>query len=190
MVRELERERQQSDFLGTVPATNPVCTCSPEFSPCSQVSALIGEGSLFSIICVALESFVRAIYTYKKKSDSRRDSRNQTYKKVNLNCDISEFLLESGFPTTWRIHMKNKTHRYPRRFPIWQITFPLCVVLIFGIGALTAFYMVEGRYVFDLDLNRERLKLRTDVDKREEDNTKDRPEKNKQNSAGIERRQE
>jgi len=63
-----------------------------------------------------------------------------------------------------------------RRFPIWQITLPLCAVMIFGMGALTAFYMVNGRYLFDLDISRERIKMRTDVDKREsnpvQDNTK------------------
>ncbi len=56
-----------------------------------------------------------------------------------------------------------------RQFPIWQITFPLCLVLIFGIAAFTAFSMVEGRYLFDLDISPERIKLRTDVDKRERD---------------------
>lgn len=60
-----------------------------------------------------------------------------------------------------------------RYFPIWQITLPLCVVMIFGIGALTAFYMVEGRYLFDLDISRERIKMRTDVDKRESNPTQD-----------------
>ncbi|BAZ23251.1 hypothetical protein NIES4073_41390 [Kalymmatonema gypsitolerans NIES-4073] len=54
-----------------------------------------------------------------------------------------------------------------RCFPVWQITLPLCMVMIFGIGALTAFYMVEGRYLFDLDISRERIKIRTEVDKRE-----------------------
>lgn len=54
-----------------------------------------------------------------------------------------------------------------RQFPIWQITFPLCVVLIFGIGAFTAFSLVEGRYLFDLDVSPERIKIKTDVDKRE-----------------------
>jgi len=60
-----------------------------------------------------------------------------------------------------------------RRLPVWQITLPLCVVMIFGIGALTAFYMVEGRYVFDLDISRERIKMRTDVDKRESNSDQD-----------------
>ncbi len=60
-----------------------------------------------------------------------------------------------------------KTISIKRRFPVWQITLPLCVVMIFGIGALTAFYMVEGRYLFDLDISGERIKMRTDVDKRE-----------------------
>jgi hypothetical protein len=33
--------------------------------------------------------------------------------------------------------------------------------------------MVEGRYLFDLDISRERIKLRTDVDKREGHSLKD-----------------
>ena len=45
--------------------------------------------------------------------------------------------------------------------------------MIFGIGALTAFYMVEGRYLFDLDISRERIKMRTDVDKRESNPAQD-----------------
>ena len=60
-----------------------------------------------------------------------------------------------------------------RYFPIWQITLPLCVVMIFGIGALTAFYLVEGRYLFDLEISRERIKMRTDVDKRESNPAQD-----------------
>ncbi|WP_283758695.1 hypothetical protein [Roseofilum casamattae] len=53
------------------------------------------------------------------------------------------------------------------KLPIWQITFPLCVVLIFGIGAFAAFHMVEGRYLFDVDISPDRIKIRTDVDKRD-----------------------
>jgi hypothetical protein len=52
-------------------------------------------------------------------------------------------------------------------YPIWQITVPLGVVLIFAIGAFTAYSMVEGRYLFDLSINREQIRIRTDVDKRE-----------------------
>ena len=63
-----------------------------------------------------------------------------------------------------------------RRLPIWQITLPLGAVLIFGIGAFTAFSMVEGRYLFDLDINREGIKIRTDVDKREDSSLQDRAE--------------
>lgn len=52
---------------------------------------------------------------------------------------------------------------------IWQITIPLCLVLVFGIGnwTWTASSMVEGRYLFYLDISRERIKVRTDVDKRD-----------------------
>jgi hypothetical protein len=52
-------------------------------------------------------------------------------------------------------------------FPIWQITVPLGIVLIFAIGSLTAYSMVEGRYLFDLMVSREQIRIRTDVDKRE-----------------------
>lgn len=56
-------------------------------------------------------------------------------------------------------------------FPIWQITVPLCIVLIFAIGSLTAYSMVEGRYLFDLSVSREHIRIRTDVDKRETSST-------------------
>ncbi len=58
-----------------------------------------------------------------------------------------------------------------KRFPIWQITFPLCAISIFGIGAFAAFHMVEGRYLFDVDISPNRIKIRTDVDKRESNST-------------------
>ena len=51
-------------------------------------------------------------------------------------------------------------------FPIWQVTMPLGVVLIFAIGSLSAYFMVEGRYLFDLHMSREQIRIRTDVDKR------------------------
>ena len=60
-----------------------------------------------------------------------------------------------------------------RCFPVWQITLPLCVVIIFSIGALTTIYMVEGRYLFNLDISGERIKIITDVDKRESHPTQD-----------------
>lgn len=53
------------------------------------------------------------------------------------------------------------------KFPLWQITLPLCIVLIFGIGALTTIYMVNGRYLFDLEFTRQGLRIRTDMDKRD-----------------------
>jgi hypothetical protein len=60
----------------------------------------------------------------------------------------------------------NETSLSRPSFPIWQITVPLCTVLIFAIGALTAYSMVEGRYLFDLFVSREQIRIRTDVDKR------------------------
>lgn len=54
-----------------------------------------------------------------------------------------------------------------RNFSLWQITLPLCGVLIFGIGALTTIHMVNGRYLFDLEVNPQQLKIKTDMDKRE-----------------------
>ena len=40
-----------------------------------------------------------------------------------------------------------------RYFPLWQITLPLCGVLMFAIGSLPTIYMVNGRYIFDLDFS-------------------------------------
>ncbi|NEQ71124.1 MAG: hypothetical protein F6K21_37715 [Symploca sp. SIO2D2] len=60
-----------------------------------------------------------------------------------------------------------------RLFPIWQITLPLCGVLIFAIGALTTVYMVNGRYLFDLEASPKGIKIKTDVDKRSSDSAKD-----------------
>jgi hypothetical protein len=53
------------------------------------------------------------------------------------------------------------------KFPLWQITLPLCIVLIFSIGALTTIYMVNGRYLFDLELTPQGLRIKTDMDKRD-----------------------
>ena len=50
---------------------------------------------------------------------------------------------------------------------LWHISFPLCVVLIAAIGSLTAHSMVKGRYLFDLSISKERIRIQTDVDKRE-----------------------
>jgi hypothetical protein len=67
------------------------------------------------------------------------------------------------------IHMK-------RNFPIWQITFPLCLVVIFGLGVVTTVYMVSGRYLFDLEVTPKRIRMQTDVDKRDSQPMKDTPE--------------
>jgi hypothetical protein len=54
-----------------------------------------------------------------------------------------------------------------RKLSIWQITFPLSIVLIFGLGSLTAIFLVQGRYLFDFEATPKQLRIRTDVDKRE-----------------------
>jgi hypothetical protein len=53
------------------------------------------------------------------------------------------------------------------QFSFWQITFPLCGFLIFAIGAFTTVYMINGRYLFHLEVTPQGLKVTTDVDKRE-----------------------
>ncbi|MGD1807884.1 hypothetical protein ACP6PL_20950 [Dapis sp. BLCC M126] len=53
---------------------------------------------------------------------------------------------------------------------IWQITFPLCGVLIFSIGALTTIQMINGRYLFHLEVTPQGMKIITDVDKRDSQN--------------------
>ena len=57
-----------------------------------------------------------------------------------------------------------------RQLSIWQITFPLCGVLIFSIGALTTIQMINGRYLFHLKLTPQGMKIITDVDKRDSGN--------------------
>ncbi|NET15060.1 MAG: hypothetical protein F6K08_20640 [Okeania sp. SIO1H6] len=57
-----------------------------------------------------------------------------------------------------------------QQFSIWQITFPLCGVLIFSIGALTTIQMINGRYLFHLELTPQGMKIITDVDKRDSGN--------------------
>ena len=65
------------------------------------------------------------------------------------------------------INMKRQTTDNKDNFPFWQITLPLCAVLIFCIGTFTTIHMVNGRYLFDLELTPQGLKVKTDVDKRE-----------------------
>lgn len=50
--------------------------------------------------------------------------------------------------------------------PVWQITVPLSVVLIFAMGSYTACSIVGGRYTFDFSITREQISIRTDVDRR------------------------
>lgn len=61
----------------------------------------------------------------------------------------------------------DKLPRHTEPLPLWQITVPLGFVSIFLIGSLTACFMVEGRFVFDLNVNREQIRVRTDIDKTE-----------------------
>ncbi len=56
------------------------------------------------------------------------------------------------------------------QFSIWQITFPLCGVLIFSIGAVTTIQMINGRYLFHLEVTPQGMKILTDVDKRDSGN--------------------
>lgn len=53
-----------------------------------------------------------------------------------------------------------------RNFPIWQITLPLSVVLIFAIGAFTTIYMTNGGYIFLFEATPKKVRIRTDIDKR------------------------
>jgi hypothetical protein len=54
-----------------------------------------------------------------------------------------------------------------RTFPVWQITFPLGVVLIFALGAFTAIQLAHGRYTFEFDANLKQVRLRTGIEKGE-----------------------
>ena len=54
-----------------------------------------------------------------------------------------------------------------KQFPIWQLSFPLCGVLIFTIGAFTTIYIINGRYLFNMEVTPQTIKITTDVDKRE-----------------------
>ena len=65
------------------------------------------------------------------------------------------------------MNMKHQTTDKKSNFPLWQITLPLCAILIFCIGAFTTIHMVNGRYLFDLEFTPQRLKIKTDVDKRD-----------------------
>ena len=48
---------------------------------------------------------------------------------------------------------------------LWQITLPLMTVMIFGLGCITAIYMTNGKYRFEVDINRDGIKLQTNMDK-------------------------
>ncbi|MCC5638651.1 hypothetical protein LC593_23020 [Nostoc sp. CHAB 5844] len=50
---------------------------------------------------------------------------------------------------------------------IWQVTLPLCAVLMFGMGAYTTVYMVNGQYRVEISANLHGLNIKTDIDKKE-----------------------
>lgn len=52
-------------------------------------------------------------------------------------------------------------------FPIWQVTFPLCIVLLFAVGAATTIFLVQGRYLFDFEATPNKVRITTDIDKRD-----------------------
>lgn len=54
-------------------------------------------------------------------------------------------------------------------FSIWGITLPLAGVLIFAIGMIGAMYITDGRYLFILEASPEKIRIRNDVDKRNND---------------------
>lgn len=54
-----------------------------------------------------------------------------------------------------------------KNLPMWQITFPLGIVLIFALGAFTAIKLAHGRYTFELDASPKQVRFRTDIEKTE-----------------------
>jgi hypothetical protein len=74
-----------------------------------------------------------------------------------------------------------------RNFPIWQITLPLAGVLIFAIGAITTIYMINGRYLFELEASPQKVKITTDVDKRDNNPEKitTKPKKKEKNQDAM-----
>ena len=78
------------------------------------------------------------------------------------NSTQTQFLLAQASPPE-QITPELKT--LPQ-MPIWQVSFPICAVIIFAIGALTTHFMVGGRYRFHFEIGKEGLKIKTDIDKR------------------------
>jgi hypothetical protein len=70
-----------------------------------------------------------------------------------------------------------------RNFPIWQITLPLCGVMIFTLGYLTTIHMINGRYIFHLEASPKGINVTTDVDKRESRSTGDIHQKEDNNKS-------
>lgn len=56
-----------------------------------------------------------------------------------------------------------------RLSPIWQLTAPICLVLMTAIISLATCTTDEGKYVLDFVMSRDYIRLRTEVDKRTTD---------------------
>jgi hypothetical protein len=84
--------------------------------------------------------------------------------------------------------MKNQRSQKKSRqsyFPAWQISLPLCTVIIFAIASLTTIYMVNGRYRFNVEITPQGLKIKTNVDKRESNPVKDNVKLNTKNNPDL-----
>ena len=53
-----------------------------------------------------------------------------------------------------------------KMFPLWHVTWPASVVLIFAIGSLTIVNMANGRYVFNFEASPKGIIIHTDLDRR------------------------
>lgn len=87
--------------------------------------------------------------------ESQINTRNR-YKPILVTISLKEPILDYVFPSSMR-----------RSSDIWQITFPLCIVLLAAITSLTTYSIVKGRYLFDLSISQEQLRIRTDLDIKE-----------------------
>jgi hypothetical protein len=60
-------------------------------------------------------------------------------------------------------------------------------VLIFAIGAITTIYMINGRYLFELEASPQKVKITTDVDKRDNNPEKitTKPKKKEKNQDAM-----
>ena len=59
--------------------------------------------------------------------------------------------------------------------------------MIFAIGAITTIYMINGRYLFELEASPQKVKITTDVDKRDSNQEKitTKPKKKEKNQDAM-----